>query len=78
MMPYIPRLRQQRTLFIMIALAGLAFGVRLIALGQNYVIATDSALYINMAKLFAGEHYHQVVFSARAYYAFFPLLRCCR
>ena len=52
----------------------LALIVRLVALKQNYVIAHDGTLYIKMAKLFAAGQYQYEIFSAGAYYAFFPLL----
>jgi 4-amino-4-deoxy-L-arabinose transferase-like glycosyltransferase len=59
---------------LIISLFLLALIVRLVALKQNYVIAHDGTLYIKMAKLFAAGQYQHEIFSARAYYAFFPLL----
>lgn len=62
----------QKILIIFVFL--LALILRLVALKQNYVIAHDGTLYIKMAKLFAAGQYQHELFSARTYYAFFPLL----
>lgn len=50
-------MEKKRLLFIILALFGLALGVRWVAIIQNYVIANDATLYIKSAKLYSVGAY---------------------
>lgn len=65
---------RNRDLTLLLILFGIALGVRLVAVRQNYLIAEDGILYIDMARALAAGQYDPELFGRYAYYAFFPLL----